>query len=185
MPDVPERPYLQTSDQWTSFVSAFLHELRTPLGSLSMLAELLDDSRPGGPGERERRYTSNIREVVRDILALVGDVGELARLLAGRAALRLEEVDLAGLVGELEETFRPQAWDRGIGFAISLDPATLPPFRTDRDRLRQLFLLLFEARSRYLYLYLPFFFVLASVTVVAVVKVVGARPRRRGPTIRS
>jgi len=137
--------YLQTPEQWTHFLSAFVHELRTPLASFRMLADLLAEAPPSHLGEQERRYSENIREVVQDIQALVGDAGELARLLGGRVQIRPEEVALEKLVDEVEEVVRPRAWEGGIALTDSLDPALPAVFRTDRDRLRQILILLLSA----------------------------------------
>lgn len=143
-----ERKYLQTAEQATRFLSALTHELRTPLASLRMLADLLVETPPGHLGDQERRYSENIREVAQEIQALVGDVAELARLLAGRALLRPEDVALEGLVDQVEEAVRPRAWEGGIAITDSLDPALPRTFRTDPDRLRRaLFLLLGAAVS--------------------------------------
>src|SRR6201999_1203815 len=77
-----ERTYLQTPEQWTQFLSAFVHELRTPLASFRMLADLLAEAPRDHLGEQERRYSENLREVVQDIQSLVGEAGELSRLLS-------------------------------------------------------------------------------------------------------
>ena len=135
-----DRTYLQTPEQWTRFLSAFSHELRTPLASLRMLAELLGEM--PHPGGQERRYAENIQEVIRDIQGLVGDVAELARLLAGRVQVRPSDVDLRAIVEQVEEAARPRAWERGIAVTDSLDPALPRLFRTDPDLLRQILTLL-------------------------------------------
>src|SRR5258706_8452452 len=109
-----DRTYLQTPDQWTHFLSAFVHELRPPLASFRMLADLLAEAPQGHLGDQERRYCENIREVVVDIQALVGDVAELARLMGGRVLVRPEEVALEKLVDEVEDVVRPGAWEGGI-----------------------------------------------------------------------
>ncbi|HSS52701.1 MAG TPA: HAMP domain-containing sensor histidine kinase [Thermoanaerobaculia bacterium] len=140
-----DRAYLQTPEQWVHFLSAFVHELRTPLASFRMLADLLAEAPKDHLGTQERRYSENIREVVQDIQALVGDVGELARLLGGRVQLRPEEVALETLVDEIEEAVRPRAWEGGIALTDSLARALPAAFRTDRDRLRQLLVLLLSA----------------------------------------
>jgi len=137
-----DRTYLQTPEQWTQFLSAFVHELRTPLASFRMLADLLAEAPKDHLGVQERRYSENIREVVQDIQALVGDVGELSRLLDGRVQIRTENVDLEQLVDEVEEVVRPAAWEGGIALTDSLEPELPEVFRTDRDRLRQILLLL-------------------------------------------
>lgn len=149
MPDAQTRPYLRTPEHWASFLSAFVHELRTPLASLQMLGELLSDPSSGSSGEGARRNLENVRQVVQELLGLVADAGELARLLAGKAAVWPEEVELAQLVPQLEERVRPQAWERGIGLLLTLDPALSTPLRIDRDRLRQALVLLLEAAVRH------------------------------------
>src|SRR4051812_19827618 len=137
-----DRTYLQTPEQWTRFLSALVHELRTPLASFRMLADLLAEAPPSHLGEQERRYSENIREVVQDLQALVGDVGELSRLLAGRVQLRSDAVPLEKLV---DEVVRPRAWESGIALTDSLDPALPQRFRTDPDHLRQVLVLLLDA----------------------------------------
>ena len=140
-----DRTYLQTPEQWTRFLAAFLHELRTPLASFRMLADLLAEAPATHWSPQERRYTANLQEVSQDLLALVGEVSELTRLLAGRTPARWEEVPLAPLVDQVEETVRPRAWERGIALTESLDPALPKRFRTDSERLRNALTFLLDA----------------------------------------
>ncbi|HSF44007.1 MAG TPA: HAMP domain-containing sensor histidine kinase [Thermoanaerobaculia bacterium] len=136
-----DRAYLQTPEQWTRFLSALTHEMRTPLASLRMLAELLAGAPQGHLGDQEKRYAENIQEVVRDLQGLVGDAAEFSQLLGGRAQVRAEEVSLRLLVDQAEELVRPQAWERGIALTDSMDPALPKHFRTDLDRLRRILVL--------------------------------------------
>lgn len=136
-----DQAYLQTPEQWTRFLSDFTHELRTPIASLRMLADLLTEAPQGHLGEKEKRYAENIREVVQDIQGLVGDAAELSQLLGGGAQIRVEEVSLRLLVDQAEETVRPQAWERGIALTDSIDPALPRHVRTDPDRLRRILVL--------------------------------------------
>lgn len=140
-----DQPYLQTQAQWTRFLSALTHELRTPLASLRMLAELLAGAPQAHLGTQEKRYAENIQEVVQDIQTLVGDVAELSRLLAGRVQVRNEEAVLEDLVEQVKESVRTWAWERGIALTDSLDPALPQLVRTDPDRLRQALTLLLGA----------------------------------------
>lgn len=136
-----DRAYLQTPEQWTSFLSAFTHELRTPLSSLGMLAELLTEDPQRRLGDQEKRYVENVHAVVRDIQGLVGDVAELALLLAGRALVRAADIYLRELVDQVKEAVRPQAWERGIALTDSVDPAVPRQLCTDPDRLRRILVL--------------------------------------------
>jgi two-component system, NarL family, sensor histidine kinase BarA len=145
MNDNRDRTYLQTPEQWTQFLSAFLHEVRTPLASVRMLADLLTEAPPGRLADAERRYTENLREVTQDLQTLVGEVAELTRLLAGRVILRADEVSLEQLVDQVEEAVRPRAWDSGIALTDFLAPSLPRLFRTDAERLRQALILLLGA----------------------------------------
>lgn len=140
-----DRAYLQTQEQWTRFLSALAHELRTPLASLRMLAELLAGAPKGNLGDQEKRYAVNLQEVAQDIQSLVGDMAELARFLSGRAQVRSGEAALEELVDQVKEAVRPSAWERGIALTDSLDPALPRAFPTDPDRLRQALNLLLGA----------------------------------------
>jgi signal transduction histidine kinase len=142
---VSDRSYLQTPEQWTRFLSAFVHELRTPITSLRLLADLLAEVPKEHAGNPERRYTANIQEVVQDLQGLVGEASELGRLLAGKVQIRPEEVVLEQLVDQVEEVVRPQAWERGVALTDSRDPAVPRLFRTDPDSLRQALTLLLGA----------------------------------------
>lgn len=141
----PSRTGLQTQEQWTSFLSALVHELRTPLASLGMLAELLAAAPPAQLGGEERRYSENIQEVVRDLQALVGDVAELSRLLAGRVQIRSRETALQPLLDQVTAAVRTRAWEGGVALTDSLDPALPRCLRTDPERLRQALVLLLGA----------------------------------------
>lgn len=155
MNDQRDRTYLQTPEQWTRFLSAFVHEIRTPIASLRMLADLLADTPPGSFNDQQKRYTENMREVAQEIQTLVGEVAELALLLDGRAIVRPIEFLLEPLLDQVEEKVRPLAWERGVALSDSLAPAVPMLFHSDPDRLRQALVLLLgsvvsQARSEVL-----------------------------------
>lgn len=139
--------YLRTPEQCLRFLSAFAHELRTPLASFGMLADLLFDSAGARLGEPERRYCENMREVARDMQGLVGEMAELVRLLDGRAGARTGDVALERLVEEAEAAVRMRAWARGVALGGSLDPALPRRLRGDAERLRRILELLLGAAA--------------------------------------
>lgn len=137
-----EREYLQTPEQWTRFLSSLVHELRTPLASLRILAELLAQS---GLKEPEKRYAQKVQDVVQDFQSLVGDVADLSQLLAGRAQSQSMEVALEPLVSQVQEMVRPRVWERGIALTNVLDSALPRHVSTDPDRLRRALALILGA----------------------------------------
>lgn len=137
--------YLQTWEQWTRFFSALVHQLRTPFASIRMLADLLAEAPQSHLGDQERRYSEHIQDVVQDLQALVGDVGELVRLMTSGVQIRPEEIGLEKLVNEVDAVVRPRAWEGGIALTNCLAFALPAFFRADRDRLRKVLVLLLSA----------------------------------------
>lgn len=85
-------------------VAAVSHDLRTPITSLRLLVEALDDE---VVDERERAaYLSKLRTHVAALAALIDDLFELSRLQAGDLRWSMARVELGELVGETVEAMR-------------------------------------------------------------------------------
>ena len=85
-------------------VAAVSHDLRTPITSLRLLVEALDDQ---VVDERERAaYLSKLRTHVAALAALIDDLFELSRLQAGDLRWSMARVALSELVGETVEAMR-------------------------------------------------------------------------------
>jgi len=91
-----------------NLVAAVSHDLRTPLTSLQLLAEAVDDDLVADPATR-RDYLARIGTHVRALSALIDDLFELSRLESGDIRWTLENVDLDELVQDTVEAMRAQA----------------------------------------------------------------------------
>ncbi len=85
-------------------VAAVSHDLRTPITSLRLLVEALDDDIVGD-GDR-RAYLAKLRTHVSALAALIDDLFELSRLQAGDLRWSMEQVRLEELVTETVEAMR-------------------------------------------------------------------------------
>ncbi len=84
---------LSVSSKFKSeFIANMSHELRTPLNSLLVLAEQLEDNPDGNLTERQVRYASVIRSSGGDLLELLNDILDLAKVESN--TVRLEFRDL-------------------------------------------------------------------------------------------
>ncbi|MEV6825070.1 HAMP domain-containing sensor histidine kinase [Amycolatopsis sp. NPDC051102] len=79
------------------FAADVSHELRTPLSTLTAVVEVLATSADGMEADARESAQLAIVETHR-LVRLVEDLMEVARLDAGTAQLRVEEVDVAGAV---------------------------------------------------------------------------------------
>ena len=88
-------------------VAAVSHDLRTPLTSLRLLAEAVEDEVVDR--ETRRSYLEHMSVHIRSLSALIEDLFELSRLEAGDIEWSLGRVRLDELVGETVEAMRAQA----------------------------------------------------------------------------
>jgi len=84
------------------FVANMSHELRTPLNVIIGYSDLLVDQMFGELSEEQHDTVRRIAEQSRELLELVTTTLDMSRLEAGRAPLALHEVDLVGLLAEVE-----------------------------------------------------------------------------------
>ncbi len=104
-------------------VAAASHDLRTPLASLRLLVESIDDG--VATGETRERYLREIRTHVAVLSDLIDDLFELSRLEAGDIAWTMRQVELRELIDEAVSAMRAQAAERGVRVAAELPPERL------------------------------------------------------------
>jgi signal transduction histidine kinase len=102
--------------QKTSFVANVSHELKTPLTSIRMYAEMLQEGRQRDPARR-RQYLGTIVEESRRLTRLVNRVLDFARLEQGRRRYAFEPLDPEALCRGVLENERPRL--EQAGFALS------------------------------------------------------------------
>jgi signal transduction histidine kinase/HAMP domain-containing protein/ActR/RegA family two-component response regulator len=129
---------LAVSSKYKSeFFSNMSHELRTPLNSMLVLAEQLEDNPDGNLTESQVRYAHVIRSSGTDLLKLLNDVLDLAKVESRTVELEVDEISLEDLLANMEETFGAVARDQGLAFSVTVDEALPATIRTDAYRLRQ------------------------------------------------
>ena len=129
---------LAVSSKYKSeFFSNMSHELRTPLNSLLILAGELEEDRDGNMSEAQVQYASTIRSSGNDLLALLNDILDLAKVESGTVALSIGDLALIGLSEAIEREFRPVADKQGLTFSVELAHDLPTLVTTDSSRLRQ------------------------------------------------
>jgi len=101
-------------------LAAISHDVRTPLTSLRLLSEALDDDLVDGAKRRE--YVSRIGVHVRGLSALIDDLFELSRLEAGDIRWTMERVPLEDLVLETVDAMRVDAEAGSVSVRAELNP---------------------------------------------------------------
>lgn len=118
--------------QRRALLAEVTHELRTPLTVMQAELEALLD----GVHPRDDARIAGLLEETRVMSRLVDDLRTLSIADAGALELHREATDLAGLVEDAVDAFRPRAEEARV--ALSTDvPAGLEPIDLDPVRLRQ------------------------------------------------
>jgi signal transduction histidine kinase len=118
-----------------NLIASVSHDLRTPLTSLRLLVEAIDDGVVEGPVETAdalRRAKGHVAT----LSTLVDDLFELARLEAGDISWTLSQVGVAELIDETVEAFRPLAEQKGLVLTESV-PHDLAAIRGNPEKLQR------------------------------------------------
>ena len=116
------------------FLANLSHELRSPLTSILLYAKALQGGRLAADAIVHAGVTieANIRRQVR----LVEDLIDVSRIVAGKLALEVAEMDLRALVLEVLESMRPEAEAKSLEIVVEggREPSLC---QGDRSRLQQ------------------------------------------------
>src|SRR5215831_5010517 len=123
----------------SEFLAKMSHELRTPLNSLLILAKLLADNAGKNLAPKEVQYAEVIQEAGRDLLALINDLLDLAKIESGAPVpLQVAEASLAAVKDQLERAFAQVARDAGLRFETAMEDGLPEVIETDAKRLQQI-----------------------------------------------
>lgn len=132
--------------QQSDLISEFVHELRTPLSSLSTATYLL--LRPEMSQEQRDQIIQNIHNETMRLNALASSFLDLARLESGRVQYRKTVFSLADLMYECKDIMSTKAVEDNIHLRVE-SPEGLPLVDADRDKIKQVFLNLLSNAIKY------------------------------------
>jgi signal transduction histidine kinase/CheY-like chemotaxis protein/HAMP domain-containing protein len=129
---------LSVSSKYKSeFIANMSHELRTPLNSLLVLAEQLQDNPDGNLTPRQVEYATVIRGSALDLLTLLNDILDVAKVESQTVRLELASLSLEDFRDSIVQSFGSVATRQGLGFSVQLDERLPPTMCVDAHRLRQ------------------------------------------------
>ena len=116
-------------------VRAVSHDLRTPLSSIRVMVESINDGVVDDE-DTVRRYLSSTQSEVESLSQLINDLFELSQMDAGALELHLESSSLQALISETMESMSAQAESRKLTLDRTVDggiePVVMDPQRVQR-----------------------------------------------------
>lgn len=131
------------------FLTHVSHELRIPLNTILGFAQMIQNETLGPTGsEKYKEYARSICLNGEQLLSLINDMLDMAKIEAGRSEFREERIALAEFLKKLVEDMRPEAESAGLTFQFThKDP--LPDILGDGRMLKQALLNLLSNAIKY------------------------------------
>ena len=132
--------------QQSDLISEFVHELRTPLASLSTATYLL--LRPEMSHEQQVQIINNIHSETLRLNSMASSFLDLARLESGRVQFHKTRFNITDLLFECKDIMNAKAEEEKIQIRIDASDG-LPQWEADRDKLKQVMLNLLSNAIKY------------------------------------
>jgi signal transduction histidine kinase len=132
--------------QQSDLIAEFVHELRTPLASLSTATYLL--LRPEMSREQRDQIVNNIHNETLRLNSLASSFLDLARLESGRVQFRKTRFSTADLIYECRDVMMSKAQETDIQIRVDV-PGDMPLLEADRDKIKQVLLNLLSNAIKY------------------------------------
>ena len=130
--------HLRRADELKSrFLSNMSHEFRSPLNSILALSGLLLNRSDGELTSEQEQQTEYIRKAARDLLDLVNDLLDLAKVEAGKVEAKPVEFRVADLFAALRGMLRPLFLNQSVDLIFE-DVDYIPPMFSDEGKISQI-----------------------------------------------
>ncbi len=126
-----------TSRYKSQFLANMSHELRTPLNSLLILSRQLVENREQNLSDKQVEYARTINQAGADLLALINEILDLAKIESGTMAVDATRVSLRELEDYVERSFSQVASEKQVAFGIEFGDDVPEALYTDDMRLKQ------------------------------------------------
>ena len=129
--------HLRNADQLkTRFLSNMSHEFRTPLNSILALSRLLQERVDGDLTTEQEKQIGYIRKSALELLELVNDLLDLAKVEAGKIVVRPAEFSIEELFSALRGMLRPLLISQTVALNFD-DASSMPLLYSDEGKISQ------------------------------------------------
>ncbi|WP_223487989.1 ATP-binding protein [Pseudomonas sp. A-RE-19] len=119
----------------TTFLATMSHEIRTPMNALIGMLELA--LKRADEGVTDRFAIEVASSAAQQLLALIGDILDIARIESGHLSLTPERANLRGLVDSVCRVFEGLARQKALAWRIDLDEHSDCDVLIDPTRFKQ------------------------------------------------
>lgn len=126
-------PFHELNEAKTNFIATVSHELKTPISSIKMSAQLLTDNRVGELNPEQQELIRSIYDDSDRLLKITGELLNISQVETGNIQLKLQSVNPAGIVDQAVQAVNLQAQQKNVALNISI-AEKLPAIQADMEK---------------------------------------------------
>jgi signal transduction histidine kinase len=138
---------VKLAQQKTTFVANVSHELKTPLTSIRMFAEMLRDGRQPDEGKR-LQYLDIMKAETERLTRLINNVLDFSRMEQGKKRYTMKPCDLVGLTAGIVGGQRASLENNGFTVSFQAEAQHLP-VHADEEAIKQALVNLISNAEKY------------------------------------
>jgi len=123
----------ELSEAKTNFVATISHELKTPISSIKLSAQLLAGGKVGTMTPEQKELLDSIRDDSDRLLNITGELLNMTQLETGQIQLKLLPAEPKQIVDQALQAVQMQATQRHISFELEMDP-NIPYIQSDVEK---------------------------------------------------
>jgi len=112
-------PFHELNEAKTNFIATVSHELKTPISSIKMSAQLLGDNRVGNLNEEQAELIRSISDDSERLLKITSELLNMSQVETGNIQLKLQPVNAGDIIQQAVEAVQFKAQQKKITIKIS------------------------------------------------------------------
>jgi PAS domain S-box-containing protein len=126
-------PFHELNEAKTNFIATVSHELKTPISSIKMSAQLLSDNRVGNLNEEQTELIKSISDDSERLLKITSELLNMSQVETGNIQLKLQPVQAADIVQQAMEAVQFKAQQKQVTLKMNAAD-NLPMVNADQEK---------------------------------------------------
>ncbi|MCF0059232.1 ATP-binding protein [Dyadobacter sp. CY356] len=126
-------PFKELDFAKTNFIATVSHELKTPISSIKMSVQLLENKQTGEVNEEQKQLIESIKDDSNRLLKITGELLNLSQVETGNIQLNIQQGSPYKIIQYATEAVKVQADQKQIKLVLNADE-NLPEVKADTEK---------------------------------------------------